>query len=168
MKNWIHNCKILGFIIASLLTFGACQDGVLYEKTQEIHNGIWSYKDTLAFAFTPPDTTTRYDISLNITHTGAYPNQNIYTKVHTIYPDKSRKTQILSFDLAENSGAWYGTKSWFSDTYTCEYLMQKGIFFPSKGTYGMVIEQYSRESELKNINAVEVIVEKSIPSKETK
>ena len=168
MKNWIRNCKFLGLFFTSVLTVVACQNDVLYENKQEISNGIWSYNDTLTFTFNPPDTTTRYDISPNITHTGAYPNQNIYTKVHTIYPDKSRKSQILSFDLAENSGAWYGTKSWFSDTYTCEYLMQKGIFFPTKGTYGMVVEQYSREPELKNIKAVEVIVEKSIPPKETK
>ena len=113
----------------------------------------WSYQDTLSFEFQVKDTTSRYDLLLNINHDTEYAYENCYARISTTFPDGSSIQDLVSFEFTDNLDQWQGK----CGTKRCEVqiLLQENIYFKQPGLHKIAIEQYNRQEKLQGINSFE-------------
>jgi gliding motility-associated lipoprotein GldH len=144
-----------GILFAFVLAFSACGD-VVFEQEISIENGLWSYEDTLSYSFPAGDSARFYKMILEITHTVDFKYQNLYLQIHTRFPSGKSTKQVLSIELAEQSGAWLGKCRGKS----CKLripLIEK-MKFPEVGSYTLNIEQYMRESPVAGIERFNLMI----------
>jgi gliding motility-associated lipoprotein GldH len=137
------------------------KEKVIFEKDYDIKNGVWNYADTLIFAFDITDTMAIYDIILDVEHTPQYSMQNIYTNIYTKFPKGERIKQLLSIDLADNTGTWQGKCG--SSSCDFEIKIQENAFFNILGQHIITLEQFTRLEALAGVKNIGLkIVDKGI------
>lgn len=146
---------LLNILIALVIT--ACgKEKAIFEKDYPIQNQKWTYADTLDFSFDIADTMAIYDIVLKVKHSTAYPMQNIYTQIYTKFPTGERVKQLLSLDLADNTGKWEGNCSGDACDFTIK--LQENAFFNIAGKHMITLEQYTRQDALPAIERIGLII----------
>ncbi|WP_173021470.1 gliding motility lipoprotein GldH [Lewinella sp. W8] len=146
----------MAFLPLCLLLTG-CGPEILFERTQELPTGGWAYQDSVAFEFSVPDTVRKYDLLLNVTHDQSFPYQNFYVNIHTDFPNGRRTTQRVSLQLAGDFGAWLGDCGGTSCDLQIPVL--SNARFAQSGTFGVVVEQYSRDEPLVGVRELGLRVE---------
>lgn len=142
-KGW------LVLLLASAVFFTACGDDFIYKKNIPIESTSWAYEDTLTFDFNIEDSTKIYTLLLDVAHSPDYGFQNLYVQMHTRYPSGKVDKQVLSLELATQSGVWNGQCN--SKKCTLEIPLLTDVAFPETGKYSLAIEQYMRQSPLPGI-----------------
>ena len=157
MKNSI----LIIFSLSTVFFFSACdKEKVVFEKEYPIANSAWTYADTLNFAFNIADTSALYDIVVHVKHRSDYGFQNLYTRIHTQFPTGIRRSQILNFDLADNTGKWNGKKD--GDYRDFEVKIQENAFFNQAGQHVITLEQLMRKESLVGFQRIGLeVIEKS-------
>ena len=141
------------------ILLASCGKNYLYQKEININPQGWSYQDSLNFEFNIADTSTVYNIILEIEHTTEYRFQNLYVQIHTKLPNGERNTQTLSLELAAKSGMWKGDCN--AETCLTTIPLQEQIFFQKTGKYQITIEQFMRINPLKNVRKIALKIEKT-------
>ena len=141
----------------ALLLIWACGEGFDFEKKQTIGNKGWAYSDVLDFDLNIADTTTIYNIYLEIEHATDYSKQNLYTLIHTKFPSGERLKEQVSLELADKRGKWNGNCS--SSSCTLRIPIQEGAFFSQAGQYTFSVEQYMRQNPLAGIKSIALMLE---------
>jgi gliding motility-associated lipoprotein GldH len=153
MKNIIFATLFL----ATVFVFAACgKEKTVFEKEYTITNSAWTYADSLNFAFNIADTMAVYDIVVHIKHRADYGFQNLYTRIQTKFPTGDSRSQILNFDLADNTGQWMGKKSGSSRDF--EVKIQENAFFNQTGQHVITLEQLMRKESLAGIERINLAV----------
>ena len=135
----------------------ACQrHKVLFSELAEIGGGGWTYQDSIEFKFSAEDTTRVYALNLEVTHDREYAWENLYVMIHTVFPGDSIKTDILSLELSDGSGAWVGRCS--DDRCTLTIPLQERMRFPVPGPYGLTFIQHMRQEIVPGIYGLELSV----------
>ncbi len=137
------------FLIAPAIFFSACGDDFLYEKNIPVESASWAYEDTLTFDFNIDDSTKIYSLLLEVSHSPDFGFQNLYVQMHTRYPSGKEDKQVLSLELASQSGVWNGKCG--GKKCTLEIPLLSDVTFPETGKYSLAIEQYMRQSPLPGI-----------------
>ena len=148
--------KYLFFIL--MLSLAACRPSYLFDEEKTIPNGQWAYRDTLDFKFNVSDTTSVYNILVDFVYADSFPNQNIYVKFYTLFPDGRRLSKPLSFDFFDPIGNPAGKCS--SDECRAQIAIQQNAFFQKAGDYTITLEQFGRIDPLPGIKKVGLSVEK--------
>ncbi len=154
MKKHILFAPILAAVIWS-----ACSGNVVFEQKQELPAGRWQYADTLNFSFSIADTSALYNLYLGFEYTDSFPNQNLYLKLHTLFPDGKRQQKLRSFNLFDGAGAALGQCS--GRRCNLPVMLQENAFFKLPGTYVISLEQFGRQDAVPGIEAVELKVERT-------
>ena len=128
------------------LTLSSCGPKVIVEESKVIENGSWTYENELKFDFEIIDTSKTYDIWVEMGHDVDFPYQNFYSNIRTVFPDGEEQIQLLSFEIAENSGRWFGKCN--DENCHIEIPLQVGARFDQVGDYLIGFEQYSRKDSL--------------------
>ncbi|MBP7477996.1 MAG: gliding motility lipoprotein GldH [Chitinophagales bacterium] len=149
----------LTFFSALLFLFTACNRDRLYETNIDIPSKGWDYRDSLKFEVTIPDSLTHYNFILNIRHRDVYEWQNLYVKLHTIFPDKSMETKEINLPLCDDAGAWYGDCT--GDICFARVFIKERRRFPMTGKYTFILEQDMRTNPLQNVFAMGMRIEES-------
>ena len=126
---------VLSILLLFFLT--ACGPKYAINKTYEIANSAWSYADSLRFEFEVADTVTV---------------QNLYSRIHTQFPDGTRLSKPLSLELADKAGIWQGDCN--SKSCTIEIPIQEGAYFNQAGKYVITVEQFMRDSVINGVQSV--------------
>jgi len=143
--------------IFSLLFFLACEEDFYFESNKTITSDQWTYQDSLDFTFSIADTSTIYNLYLDINHSTAYPYQNIYLKVATRFPSGKRIKEQLPIDFADKTGKWYGN----CDEEWCKLRvnLQQGAFFNAIGEHTITLEQFMRVDPLPGVRELSIKLE---------
>jgi len=126
-------------------------DYVLNE-THELPDNHWSYEDSIRFDFTIADTLQLYDLVLELKHSTDYAYQNLYTKIHTHFPDGQRLSKPVSLELANAAGQWQGNCN--DEICTTPIPIQTGAYFNQSGDYTIVVEQFMRENPVNGVQSL--------------
>lgn len=136
-------------IISLLFFFTACDPGRIYEKNLSVNAGGWMYSEQLDFEVNIPDTSSAYNIYLNVRHSDRYAYSNLWIQLKTMLPDSSVMTDKVQVELALPDGEWTG--NCIDGICTNSVLIRSNIVFPQPGTYKFSIIQDMRQDPLPEI-----------------
>ena len=152
LKNMLF---ILTVALAAALS--ACSDGVLVDRYHELPEEGWRYEHSIADTFHVENPGFYHQIFTNLRISGDYPYANIYLKLNITKPDGSKKSEVISVDLAAKSGKWLG--SGLGDIVTFQSPILHRKYLDQKGKYTVEIEQNMRLETLANVLAVGLRIE---------
>lgn len=145
-----------GLLLA--LTLAACGGrNTIFEQTEKINGSIWHYADSLQYEVAISDTNRLYNLLLDIGYVSNFPSQNLYVRIHTIFPDGKREKAVVNFDLTDPAGQQNGECN--GDNCILEASIQQGAWFNTPGKYRFVIEQFMRTDSLSGIKSVSMLIE---------
>jgi gliding motility-associated lipoprotein GldH len=146
------------FLIIIVLSVASCEQNIFFSEKKEIPGGVWMYRDTLDFKFAVTDTAQLYNMYVDFGHADTFPNQNVYLKLYTRFPDGKRLSRARSFDLFNTLGESNGKCSGGS----CEVrsLLQDNAYFNRPGEYVITLEQFMRRDSLRGVKSVSLVLEK--------
>lgn len=149
------------FILLVFTIFGivSCEQNIFFSEKKEIPGGVWTYRDTLDFRFTVTDTAQLYDMYVDFEHADTFPNQNIYLKLYTRFPDGKRLSRARSFDLFDAQGESDGECS--GGRCRVHSLLQNNAYFNRPGEYVITLEQFMRRDSLAGVTGVSLVIEKT-------
>ncbi|MDX2135022.1 MAG: gliding motility lipoprotein GldH [Saprospiraceae bacterium] len=156
MKETHHKNTLFTAFIT--LAFFACSEPSEFNQRLEVNPAAWAYADTLDFRFTITDTAARYNLYFDVMHVDTFPWQNLYTRLHTRFPDGKRLSKPVSFDLFNSRGESNGSCS--GRRCTVQTVLQENTRFNLPGEYVFTVEQFMRRDSIPGIFAVEFTVQK--------
>jgi gliding motility-associated lipoprotein GldH len=138
------------YIFLSLLfLLAACDPGRIYEKNLSVDANGWLYAEHLDFEVNIPDTSSAYNIYLNVRHSDRYAYSNLWVQLQTMLPDSSVMTDKIQVELALPDGQWTG--NCIDGICANSVLIRSNIVFPQAGTYRFRIMQDMRQDPLPEI-----------------
>jgi len=149
----------LFYIGIFLLLFSGCDSDRIYEKYQDIDAFTWAYTDTLSYTVNIEDTSSKYNLYVNIRHADFYPYARMFIFIHTIFPSGKRDKQRVLLPMAEKDGRWKG--ECISEICDIQIMIQGNAKFPEPGNYTFVFEQNMRQDLLPGVIEMGLKVEKA-------
>ena len=136
-----------------------CGPEIVVEHRTEFSDQQWSGSDTLDARFDITDTLALYDIFVELRHGTDYPNQNVYVKLLTDFPNGARLDQTLSLELANRAGRWFGD----CNATDCDFelAIQRNAFFNQLGEHRIRVLPYMRRDPVEEISGFGVRVERN-------
>ncbi|NND31416.1 MAG: gliding motility lipoprotein GldH [Saprospiraceae bacterium] len=147
-----------GLYFAFFLLLISCGKSHFYYGNQPISNGVWSYDDTLTYSLDIADTTSRYDIGLEVKHSTDFAFQNLYIKILTDFPDGETVSQTLPIELADHTGIWFGRCS--GSHCQVGIQLQENARFDRIGQHTFRILQYMRENPINGIEKINFFLDR--------
>ena len=138
-------------------TLVSCGPNYLLNEKLELEGGIWSYDNNLSYKIDIPDTSTIYNLVIEVEHSMDYPFQNLYTNIYTQFPDGKQLKELISLELANSAGLWAGKCS--GGLCRTDISIQQGAFFNQPGAYVFTLEQFMRKDTLNGLNAITFKIE---------
>ena len=150
---------LLSFIL--ILFLSACEQSSFYDHTITLGEDPWAYDESLDFSIGVSDTSAIYDMHLNMSYSEEYAYENVYLRITTEFPTRDSREENLNVQLADKGGNWIGKCS--SGVCTTKVYLLENFRFPENGEYVFSFEQYTRDSLLNNIKALQLsLYEKTI------
>lgn len=167
------------FLLTLSISWASCIPSPYYQKTYDIANNKWDYKNNFLFEINITDTSHYYNSFLIIRHTNNYPFSNLWLSVWVKGPKDSlfKKVQ-LDFPLATPQGQWLGhgmgtlyeqrrmivlnhKETPITDELTAVSVESVDDLFRQKGVYQIRIGQNMRQNIIPDILNIGLRVEKS-------
>ncbi len=135
----------------------ACGPEYIVDESKDIPGGLWTYADSIRFEAEIPDTSRIYNLWLSLDHSPEFEWQNLYVRIHTLFPDGKRLSTPLSLELANQGGEWQGK----CGAKRCQFRIpiQEGAYFQIPGRYALTIEQYMRQSPVGGVERLRFQIE---------
>ena len=151
--------------LALAFLLSACGPNYVYNHQTSFDNDTWTYQAIQQHQVEIKDISHLYNLIIGVKHSPEYAYQNLYVKITTVFPNQEKREQVVSLNLADGSGAWYGKCS--GKTCRLEIPIQQNAIFEQAGTYQFSIEQYMRTEKVEGVKGLSFKVEKTA-SKATK
>jgi gliding motility-associated lipoprotein GldH len=158
MLNHSFSKKTALFFILSAVLATGCGPSYIFSEKKEISGGVWTYAQPLSFTFQIADTTSRYNLWLDVAARPEFAWENIYTRIYTEFPDGRKKDQLQSFAIFDSHGQVLGDKK--GDDYVQQIALQQNAFFDKAGPYTIRMEQYMRTDSVPGIAYFSLHIEK--------
>ncbi len=157
----MKNKLFILFLTATILS--ACNNDIIYEKTQDINNARW-HKDSVVGLQFKPELEQSYDLYFLLRNDNNYPYSNIFL-IASIEDEKITSVDTLEYEMATPEGKWLGNGIWdlkeskliyktnykFSDTLTKTFSIRQAVRKTGK---------VKGDSILKGIVSVGIVIEK--------
>ena len=141
-----------------ILILGSCDHSRLFEEYRSVSDHNWYYKDTFEYEVNIRDTTSRYNLYLNLRNKLNYPYRNIWLMVSTAAPEDQLSRTKREFKLANKNGEWLGQG--LGDIYDHRFIMRKKVKFRNMGQHTFKINHLMRKDTLPGIMDVGLRLEK--------
>jgi gliding motility-associated lipoprotein GldH len=148
-----------------LIMLSSCSHGVLYQKYTSIPNSEWDMKAPVTFKLNVTDTTSYYNVFVNVRNADNYAYSNLYLFIDITSPMHTKERDTLECILADPSGRWMGEG--LGDIWDNKILFKRNVRFPKSGEYDITYTQAMREDKLQMIMDVGLTVEELSSSRNT-
>ena len=156
----MKNC--LFFATALTLSLTACSDrNEIWQQNHDLPENTWNESNVLTYNFEATDTSAVYNLYMDIGFEEAYPSQNLYFKIKTVYPNGKTYEQVVGADLFDKTGKPNGPKTWFSSNHNYTLVMRERLHFNPKGNYKFLLTPFLREPQVPNITNIKFWMEKN-------
>ena len=130
----------------------SCNNKIDYavQLNNAIPNMQWHYDQASAFSFNIADTSHPYILGLCIRYDNDYPDANLYTFIHTVFPDGEQTCDTVSIDLFMPDGTPTGSGRHMQEL----NVNISRVIFPQPGDYRIEIAQATRHDTLPGIASI--------------
>jgi gliding motility-associated lipoprotein GldH len=142
--------KLLFLLFTAVMVgFISCNQGLVFEKSQEIPNSTWDMNAPVSFEFDINDTVSLHNFYVTLRNQERYAFSNIFLFVSLEFPNGKLNIDTLNCPLADAEGRWYG--SGLGDLYDNRIIFKERRKFPMAGHYRVSIQQAMRTNQLEGI-----------------
>lgn len=146
------NIKTIIISLFAVLLLASCGEDFYYSNVQEMEDGVWSYDRSFKSTFNSQDSTTLYQIWLDLEHDQDFDYQNIYIQIETIFPNGESVQDVLPLELKSDAGSWAGDCS--GDRCNIRFNLIDKTAFQYIGEHTININQYGRKDDLGGVYAL--------------
>jgi len=157
MRNSSITIIISVIIIASCL-LSSCGKGTVYNEFLPVKDKMWNKHDEYFFHVEIKDNSIKYDVTIQLRNNNMYPYQNLWMLCDELQPSGVSVKDTLEYMLADDFGKWKGNGI---SLYQNRILLKSNYHFPDTGKYTISIRHGMRDDELKGIENVGIVIEKS-------
>lgn len=151
--------KIFLILPLTLALLSGCNKNVFYAEEQDVDERGWNMEEALLFPVTVTDTTTVYNVLLDVRNSVNYDKANTFFFITTTFPDGSKAYDTLECPLADVEGHWYGRRTGrYVDN---RYYFRKHVIFPATGTYYFNITHGMRDTNVTGLKSVGMRIERA-------
>ena len=154
MKNWF----LLAIFVS--LTFAACKNNDVFFQYKAVNAKGWNKDSLYTFDIQISDTTSTYNVYVNVRNRGEYPYQNLWLFLDKTSPDKVEMKDSIECYLADQRGKWLG--SGIGSVMEMPILYQENVRFTKSGIYRYKIVHGMRDTTLTGINDIGMRIEKIV------
>jgi gliding motility-associated lipoprotein GldH len=148
------------FLLVFLVTaFAGCDPSRLFEENKKIEKNEWDQRASLIFRVPITDTTTAYNVYVNVRNAGFYRFSNLYLFINTGFPGGQIQRDTLECTLAAPDGQWLGEG--LGDIWDNRILFKQNVRFPQTGEYTFELIQAMRINPLPGIMDAGIRIEKA-------
>ncbi len=147
--------KILLFSVMAMLT--ACHSAY-FDKRYVIREAKWDMSDKATFDVNIDDTASTYLFGIEVRHLENYRYSNLFMFMRTEMPDGNITRDTIECVLAMPDGRWLGKHS--GSMCDAKILLNDNLKFPVLGNYHFELEQAMRDTTLKGISDIGLIIDK--------
>ena len=151
--------------ILSVILFISCDENRVFDEYATVGRS-WDKNTSLTFKFQQPDSTSKYNLFVNVRNTNEYEFQNLFLIVNMNFPNGNVVSDTLEYKMAAPNGEWLGTG--FTTTKESKLWYKENKPFPYKGMYEVSIQHAMRKinepngiQSLKGISEVGFRIEKN-------
>lgn len=138
-------------LISSVLLLCACDSRTIYSHYESVPIMGWHQDSVLEYRFDVSDTTSTYQILVNIRHTENYGYQNMWLFV---------EGDTIEFYLADERGRWLGNgKNGYIEM---PVLYEENYRFDESGEHVVRVQHAMRDSLLRGVSDVGVMVRREV------
>ncbi|WP_306351356.1 gliding motility lipoprotein GldH [Flavobacterium sp. '19STA2R22 D10 B1'] len=123
--------------------FFSCDKKRVFDEYKTIGK-VWNKDSIVSFKFKQEDTTSVYNLFVNLRNNDAYPFNNLFLIVSLEQPDGFTEVDTLEYQMAKPDGSLLG--SGFSDVKESKLWFKEKQKFPIKGDYQVHIQQAVRQT----------------------
>lgn len=153
----IRNNSIIIFLLLFVISFTSCENEEMYYQYHSFTNGDWNKEDACLFEVDITDTTSFYNVDIEVRNNNEYSFRNLWLFVEFQTPDGRIRKDTLDCELADDYGKWYGNGI---TLYTLVFPFESGINYPHSGKYTYSIKQGMRAETLRGITDIGLKISK--------
>ena len=146
-------------LLLLLVTVLGCDSDRLFEENQKIDNNKWYIDNSVEFKVEIKDTSTLYNVYVNVRNAGYYRYSNFFLFVNTHLPAGQLQRDTLECPLASPDGKWLGDG--LGDIWDNRILFKKNVTFPVEGEYRFELIQAMRDDPIEGIMDAGIRIEKT-------
>ncbi|MCB9252014.1 MAG: gliding motility lipoprotein GldH [Flavobacteriales bacterium] len=148
-----HISTVILFIFIS-----GCTTVEVIDEWKNFKNHEWDKKQKVVIPVTISDTGFYYNLALNVRLTNDYKYSNLWVKLKITGPDSSSETKNHMLTLADHRGNWKGHN--LGHIISFRLPVQKDLVFSKKGEYRFEMEQFMRDTVLKEMVSIGIKLDK--------
>jgi gliding motility-associated lipoprotein GldH len=133
--------KILSFALLFMIV--SCDKKQVFDEYKEF-DGTWKKNKKVSFTFEQKDTTSVYNLFLNVRNNNEYPYNNLFLIVSLNQPGGKVLVDTLEYQMAFPDGTLMGTG--FSDIKESKLWYKENYSFEKAGKYTLDIEHAVRQT----------------------
>jgi len=146
------------YLFTNLIIFSGCDRSVIFERNTNIDPAGWNYETEIVYTQHIADTTSLFDIYINVRNYTDYPYSNLILFFTTEFPDGRQFKDTVECVLADRTGAWTG--SGFGRIKSNSFHFRKDVWFPLEGEHTFRIGHGMREEYLQGIKDIGIRIVK--------
>jgi len=154
----MRNRLLLAIFVS--LTFAACKNNDVFFQYKAVNAKGWNKDSLYTFDIQITDTTSTYNVYVNVRNRGEYPYQNLWLFLDKTSPDKVQMKDSIECYLADQRGKWLG--SGIGSVMEMPILYQENVRFNKSGMYRYKIVHGMRDTTLAGINDIGMRIEKIV------
>jgi len=154
----MRNRLLLAIFVS--LTFAACKNNDVFFQYKAVNAKGWNKDSLYTFDIQITDTTSTYNVYVNVRNRGEYPYQNLWLFLDKTSPDKVEMKDSIECYLADQRGKWLG--SGIGSVMEMPILYQENVRFNKSGMYRYKIVHGMRDTTLTGINDIGMRIEKIV------
>ena len=148
-----------GFILAS------CGESATFDEYVAIGHS-WDESTEVQFSFEAPDTTSHFNMFIQLRNNRKYPFSNIFLIVKTEAPDQTTIIDTLEYAMTKPDGTFLGTG--FSDLKENKLFFREKVRFDQAGTYQIGIRHAVRKiGDIEGVGQLEGITDVGFKMEQT-
>jgi gliding motility-associated lipoprotein GldH len=131
------------FIFLIAISLISCDKKRVFDEYKSVGNS-WKKDSIVTFSFTQKDTTSAYNLFVNIRNNNNYPFSNLFLIVSMQQPGGLTKVDTLQYEMTNPDGSLLGEG--FSDIKENKLFYKEKLKFNKVGTYKVSIKQAVRKT----------------------